>query len=56
MQKRLLNQATIDSDSLFKLFNFLSILEIDNNKPRSRKITSLRKLLNIGIPNDFLKS
>jgi hypothetical protein len=50
-----LTQATIDSDSLFKLFNFLNVLEIDNNKPRERKLTSLREMLNLSIPNDVLK-
>jgi hypothetical protein len=38
------------------VFNFLNILEIGNNKPRQRNFTSLRKLLNITISNDLLKS
>jgi hypothetical protein len=55
INNRRLNKATIDSDSLFKLFNFLNVLEIDNDKPRTRKITSLREMLNVNIPNEVLR-
>jgi hypothetical protein len=55
INNRRLNKATIDSDSLFKLFNFLNVLEIDNDKPRTRKITSLREMLNVTIPNEVLR-
>ena len=35
-------QSTIDSSPLFIVFDLLNLLEIGNNKPRQRKITSLR--------------
>jgi hypothetical protein len=41
---------------VFALFNFLNILEIDNSKVRTRKITTLRELNNTNIPHADLKS